>query len=709
VSDPQPRVDLVLLWHHHQPDYRDPSDGRAQLPWVRLHATKDYLDMARRLERHSRVRCTFNFVPSLLDQLEQAGEGAGDALFDLLRKPVADLTPAERAVVRGRVTSAPSHAFDRWPAYRALTARSAMGSSDAAADDALLGLECWFLLAWLDPMFLEMPEAAAALAAPRFTAAHRDGLLTLHDRLLRDVVPAYRDLAARAQVELSASAYFHPILPLLIDNAAARRSRPDARLPEEPFAFPEDADRQIARALDRHARVFGARPRGMWPPEGSVSPEAIERLARAGVAWAASDEGVLWASLDTSARRRDALYRPWRLETGAGAVMLLFRDRELSDRIGFVYQNWNAAAAAEDFVTRLKRIGDDHGATLPATVCVALDGENCWEHYADDGGPFLEALYTAIAAAPEIRTLTPSDVVDSGREVATLARLHSGSWIDADFHIWIGHPEKNRAWDLIARTRRALVQAGTSPESAPTAWEALDTAEGSDWFWWLGEDHFTPDKALFDQLFRAQLRAAHERADLPAPAWLDAPIARPSQAAGAGREPFGFVRPTLDGRRTGYYEWHGAARFVLGAGGGSMHRGVGRARELHVGFDAERLYVRVDFDDQGAPGKEWDLVLELAAPVQARLVARRLAAGEGAVERDGAGGPPVPLAGARWVLDAILEMSIPFASMGVASGQTLELVARLTNSGAVVETLPADDVVRLRVPSAADEARSWSA
>ena len=177
----------MLLWHHHQPDYRDPSDGRAQLPWVRLHATKDYLDMARRLERHSRVRCTFNFVPSLLDQLEQAGEGAGDALFDLLRKPVADLTPAERAVVRGRVTSAPSHAFDRWPAYRALTARSAMGSSDAAADDALLGLECWFLLAWLDPMFLEMPEAAAALAAPRF-----------HRRASRRPAHASRSAAARA-------------------------------------------------------------------------------------------------------------------------------------------------------------------------------------------------------------------------------------------------------------------------------------------------------------------------------------------------------------------------------------------------------------------------------------------------------------------------------------------------------------------------------
>ena len=106
MSGEKASVDLVVLWHHHQPDYRSPSENRALLPWVRLHATKDYLDMALRLGRHPAVHSTFNFVPSLLDQLEEAAGGGGDALFDLLRRPVASLSAEERRQVASRVSSA---------------------------------------------------------------------------------------------------------------------------------------------------------------------------------------------------------------------------------------------------------------------------------------------------------------------------------------------------------------------------------------------------------------------------------------------------------------------------------------------------------------------------------------------------------------------------------------------------------------------------
>ena len=324
-------VDLVLLWHHHQPEYRSPRTGVSRLPWVRLHAAKDYLDMARHLERHPGIKAAFNFVPALLDQLEAAAGGAADELFEMIARPVDSLSAAERGEVTRRCGLAPRHALDRWPAYAALVRRGERSRAPAhgptLGERELLALETWFLLAWLDPTLHGEPEAARALAAGgEFTARHRDDLLALHRRVLADVIPAYRTLAERGQVELSASAYDHPILPLLVGHEAARRARPDLKLPAEPFAAPEDAARQIERALERHARAFGSRPNGMWPPEGGVSPEVAEIAARAGVRWLATDEDVLWKSLPPELKRRESLYRPWRFETAAGSVALLFRD-----------------------------------------------------------------------------------------------------------------------------------------------------------------------------------------------------------------------------------------------------------------------------------------------------------------------------------------------------------------------------------------------
>ncbi len=354
-------------------------------------------------------------------------------------------------------------------------------------------------------------------------------------------------------------------------RSAARSSspRPDLPLPAEPFAAPEDAARQVARAIERHTRAFGAAPAGMWPPEGSVSPEVAEIVARAGIRWLATDESILWHSLPAAARRRESLYRPWSVETAAGPVAIFFRDRELSDRIGFVYQNWEANQAADDLIARLRRIGREHGGQSVPLVSIILDGENCWESYPDDGAPFLDALYQRLDAATDLRTVTPSEALSRAAAIPTLADLHTGSWIDADFHIWIGHPEKNRAWELIARTRRALVDSGSTPASHPAAWESLDAAEGSDWFWWFGEDHYTSDKALFDRLFREHLQAVHDRAGLPAPAWLGMPVARAAQPAERGDLPLGFVHPQIDGRPTHFYEWHAAGRYRLGAGGGT--------------------------------------------------------------------------------------------------------------------------------------------
>ena len=703
-------VDLVFIWHHHQPDYRRPRDGRAMLPWVRLHATKDYLDMALHLERHSRLKATFNFAPSLLEQFEHALAGGGDLLFELLAQPPNALDAAARAELQARARAASRWAHARWPQYEALCRK--LRPPAVATDAELLRLSIYFLLAWLDPILLSEPAAAAAESAlqdGRAGFAERDALLALHADVLARVLPAYRRLAERGQVEISCSPAFHPILPLLVDVRTAKRARPDLPVPSVEFAAPEDAQWQVERGLERTAKCFGVRPAGMWPSEGSVSPEAAAIMAGAGVRWAATDELVLWKSLGARAPGRETLYRPWVYASAGGELALFFRDRDLSDRIGFVYATWNPAEAVADFLAQLRRIGEAHQAAGLAgrpVVSVILDGENCWEHFAEDGRPFLEALYYALDAAGDIRTRTPSEVLADGPSPGRLEFLHSGSWIDADFHIWAGHPEKNRAWDLLARTRAALVSAGCTRETHPEAWDSLGAAEGSDWFWWFGEDHFTSDKALFDSLFRSHLHAVHEKAGLPPPGWVSVPIVGRPVAGASHHEPTGLVRPMIDGRITPYYEWHGAGWWELGAMGSSMHRVTAPlATGLRFGFDAERLYLRVDFAEDWAPEPDVSVNLELLSPAQRTLHAGFLAAGRWKVEREeGAAGPAGEAA-----FEDVLEMAIPFKALGASAGEVLELFLHFDRGSERLESLPPGQPLRLVVPGKEWEAAHWSA
>lgn len=664
--------------------------------------------MALHLERHPGVHAAFNFAPSLIAQLEHARTGGQDTLFELLGRASANLSAAERAELQSRARMAPPWARQRWPQYEQLIARTRPPA--VAADPDLLRLSVFFLLAWLDPLLLAEPVAArieAAAIEGRATLADRDALLALHAEILARVLPAYRALADRGQIELTCSPAFHPILPLLIDVRAGRRSRPDLPVPIEELAAPEDARWQIEEGLAIAERALGRRPQGMWPSEGSVSPEAAELLAGAGVRWIATDEQVLWRSR-TDHPPRAALYQPWTFATAAGDIALFFRDHELSDRIGFVYSTWPAEKAVADFLAHLRRIAEaHHGAGLPGrpVVSVILDGENCWEHFADDGRPFLEALYDALEAAPDIRTRTPSQVLEEDGPRGRLEQLHTGSWIDADFHIWAGHPEKNRAWDLVARARAALVAAGATRASHPDAWESLSAAEGSDWFWWFGDDHFTADKALFDSLFRAHVQGAYEKAGLDVPGSLALPVAGRSRGGDQHFEPTAMLSPTIDGRLTRFFEWHGSGRWQLGTGGSAMHRVTAPvARALYYAFDAERLYLRVDPAEPGLLSAEGSLVIEVLAPHAERIDLASLAPGRRALTRAAESAPCGEAAIAE-----LIEMAIPFEALGVAPRQTLELLLHVERASERLESLPPGTTLRIEVPGPEWDVAHWSA
>jgi hypothetical protein len=345
-------------------------------------------------------------------------------------------------------------------------------------------------------------------------------------------------------------------------------------------------------------------------------------------------------------------------------------------------------------------------------VSVILDGENCWEGYRDDGRPFLETLYALLADSPDIRTRTFSEVAAEWPDAPRLERLHSGSWVAADFR-WPGLPqvvEKNRAWDLLARTRRALVAAGRMPESHPEAWEALYAAEGSDWYWWFGEDHFTPDKDVFDTLFRGHLKGALLKAGLPVPGELMLPLHRPLVRSVARTSPIGFLRPRIDGIVTHFYEWELAGHYRLLDAGGAMHRAGGTVKDLYYGFDAERFYLRMDFLDGAEDRLHLDLALDFLAPRPLRLLVHGLGSGprpvavaspEGDAERE--------LGGAECQVGAVLELGVPFAELGLAAGEAVELLALTLKDGRPVESFPSHELLRFTVPTPDFEDTMWSA
>jgi alpha-amylase/alpha-mannosidase (GH57 family) len=546
-------LDLVLLWHMHQPEYRDYATGEFRQPWVYLHAVKDYADMAAHLERHPGVRAVVNFVPVLVDQLEDyADQFATGRLRDpllraLVHDPAAPLNAGEKALILDRCFHANHEKMVQpYPAYRGLhdlyasLERQGRAALDYLSDQYFHDLVTWYHLVWTGETVRRGSELVTRLMAAGmgFTFADRTALLALLGEVVRDVIPRYARLAAGGRVELSTSPHFHPLAPLMLDFQSAREARPELALPAA-GGYAGGTGRvgfHIQSALETHARRFGVRAAGVWPSEGGVSEALLRLLAAHGVRWTATSEGVLLQSLRAAnvlaADRARYLYRPYRV--GDHGVTCFFRDDRLSDLIGFEYAKWHSRDAAAHFVGELERVA--HGARaddLPL-VSVILDGENCWEYYPYNGFYFLDELYGMLERHPDIRTATCADTLraeESGRpraEPGTLPRVVAGSWVHGDFTTWIGSPEKNRAWDLLCAAKASfdLVVDRLAGERREAALRQLAACEGSDWFWWMGDYNPAHAVASFDALFRENLRRLYALLGLPAPASLDEPISR---------------------------------------------------------------------------------------------------------------------------------------------------------------------------------------
>jgi alpha-amylase/alpha-mannosidase (GH57 family) len=718
---------LSLLLHMHQPDYVDPTSGRAELPWVRLHGARGYLDVARLLDEYEHVRLTVNFVPSLVAQLEEVVAGKKDTWVQVAEKPINEITPEERQFLISRFFSIHwQRAIESRPRYRELLekrGRTACGEElrRRAADFTnaeLRDLTVLFFLSWIGFAAREEDPALEELEARGRDYSLEDLQLVLERQraACARVRPLYSKLAARGQVELSASPYYHPIIPLLIGTDTARRAQPALPLPE-PFAFSEDARMQIEKGIEAHVRAFGERPVGMWPPEGSVSPEAVATFAKARIQWLATDEGILWRSRDRAAlgSARGDLYRAYR----HGGVDLLFRDRELSDRIGFSYAHGDADGAVRDLLGRAGEAINQStaGADEAPIVSIFLDGENTWESYPKSGELFLRTLFSALRDHPQIESTTLGEHLAGTSSRVELPVLHSGSWIDSDFHIWIGDPVKNRAWELLGRARRRLAQSAEgalAPAQVEAARAHLLAAEGSDWFWWFGAPFSSAEDELFDRTFRAHLAGAYRALGESVPGDCLRPISDGTEAAQASgaRPPVALIHPRIsgEGSRGHYYAWQGAGKYDVPRG--AAMAGSPYLECIYFGFDLEHLFLRLDprrdrVSELSSTTMEVEFVTEdrrlilLATPTANDPQKWELFEEAGEARKALGVGESV-------AFKRSLELSIPFKKLGVTPRQQVQLAIRLVKDGVALARYPADGQFFLQAPDAAFEAENWT-
>lgn len=718
----------------HQPYYKDDITGSYILPWVRMHGIKDYYDMPALLSDFPDVHQTFNLVPSLLKQIQDYVENeATDKFLTLTLKPAAELDNADKLfLLKNSFMANWDTMIKPYPGYWQLLDRRGYSVSPNDLRNATryyttqdyLDLQVWFNLTWFDPLFkVNDPFLKGMIQkGSGFTENEKVLLVQKQREVMALIIPEYKRMAGLGRIELTTTPFYHPILPLLYDTDLAKVAEPGIHLPFNRFAHPEDAKVQIERAMVYHEKLFGSKPSGMWPSEGSVAEEIIPLIANAGIKWIGTDEGVLARSLGIHIDRDfagvmknpDVLYQPYLAGKGDDRLSVVFRDHTLSDLVGFVYSKWDYKNAVHDLIDRLHRIrkGISSG---PRLISIILDGENAWEYYQNDGRDFFLYLYERLSGEQGLRCVTVGEFLDKHPAQTSIEKLHAGSWINSNYRIWIGHEEDNRAWDLLSLTRQSLVDnaAGCGDaDKLAQAWEEIYIAEGSDWCWWYGDDHYSENDEEFDFLFRNHLMNVYRILGLDIPDELQISILREDRQALPTVDLTAFISPIIDGQVTNYFEWLPAGFYDVSQGGGAMHRSASIVTHIYYGFDLKNMFVRLDPSSSLKDEKVEDLAffvnflnpkgLDLEIRVMPRE--RRVAA---ALSRNGSGARAQIATINTVAANEIIEVAVPFELLGVKSNDDIQIFITVERLGSEVEKWPYRGYIQFKVPTDDFEATMW--
>lgn len=587
----------------HQPVYQLTPTGDYLMPWVRLHAVKDYLDMVLILEKFPKIKLNFNLVPVLLDSLIDYGENdLHDIHSRLTITDVEDLTADDKEFIINNFFDAnfhsmilPSEEYNRLYQKYQLNPENDINLFSNQEYSDLMAL---FNLAWFDPIYKNIyPELKKLIKKGKdYTTEDRIKIIDIQRDIIRKIIPTYKKFSDEGRIEITTSPYYHPILPILLDIKSIKKSS-ENDLPTN-LKMELDAKMQTEMALDRMENIFGKRPRGIWPSEHCISSKELGLLKELGVDWTISDEGILSNSINFEFVRdfRGYLEDPYHLlksyKYKDDGVNIIFRDSVIPNLIGFEYPNHPAESAANDLYDRIK-VAQSKLLSSPDEnhlITIAMDGENCWENYTADGSTFLSTIYSLIENDPSLETILISDYLDKDIQ-KPLNKISSGSWVNRNFKLWIDEPLKNLAWTYLKQVRddfSAYVKQNPLNPNIEAARRELFICEGSDWFWWYGEPNDSGRDNIFDYIFREHLKNIYLFLGLEVPQYLDTPLL--SAITKPSRYPKGEFTPVMDGKEKDDENWLNAGCIKIPDG--PVLKEDKFYDKICFGYDKDNLYLR---------------------------------------------------------------------------------------------------------------------
>lgn len=604
------KLSIAFYWHMHQPVYQLNAFGDYLMPWVRLHGVRDYLDMLLILNDFYNIKLNFNIVPVLLDSFIDYGEkNAHDIQSRLSVTPIADLTDDDKEFILNNFFDANYSSmifpYEHYNELYQKRFRSEKADIRAFSEQEYSDIMAWFNLAWIDPVFKDtLPEFHALLEKGRdFTLEDRVEIIELHRKIIRMIIPAYREFLKTGKIEITTSPYYHPIIPIMLDMKSSQKHLSTVDSSLYGLNLEDYAKQQIKSAFERIEDVFGSRPKGIWAPEHCVSPQTLELFKEMGAQWTISDEGILSNSIDAPFVRdfkghlEDpyCLTKSYKYKTKNSEINLIFRDSVIPNLISFEYANHDPKVAANDLYDRIKVIQNKLQSSPDKhhLLTIAMDGENCWENYVEDGTTFLKTIYSLIEEDSTLETVLISDYLEKEKYHKELKKIHSGSWINKNFQLWIGEPVKNLAWTYLKKVKEDLdefIKKNPNHKNIALAKRELMIAQGSDWFWWYGEPNDSGQDHIFDYLFREHLKNVYRYLDIKSPNYFDSPMI--SIFTQTAIQPKNTISPKIDGlEESDEEDWTGAG--CLNLPDGPILQDNKLFERICYGADENNFYLRL--------------------------------------------------------------------------------------------------------------------
>lgn len=720
------KLSIAIYWHMHQPVYE--IEGTYLMPWARLHAVKDYLDMVLVLEKFPKLKLNFDVVPALMDTVINYANGYHDIHSELTVSDTENLTQEEKSFILNNFFSPKFETMlYKSENYKSLYQKRFAKDTcniDEFSSQEISDLMALFNLVWIDPIHdNRYPRIKELWEKQRnYTQQDRIEIIELHRQIIREIIPTYKKYIDEGRIELTTSAYYHAILPILIDlKSSTKNTHTTEGLPPS-LGMLNDARKQIRMALDRVEEVMGVRPKGFWPPELCLCPKTLQLLAKEGVEWAISDEGILSDSINFDFIRdfKGNLSDPYHItkvyeyQTKTKPINVIFRDRSIPNLINFEYAGIDSKMAGNDLYDKIKVIQNKLLVSPDQThlLTIALDGENCWENYQNDGNDFLEHIYTLIENDETLETVLISDYIQKDKHKKTLKKIYSGSWIDKTFQYWIGEPTKNRAWCYLKEAKNTLEAFSKQNKTHPNieaARNELMIAQGSDWFWWYGEPNNSGQDFVFDYMFRERLKNVYLILELEPPEYLneslitkiEVPLKHPARA----------ITPKMDGLVESIHDWYYSGNITLIDG--PVFREGKNVDKILFGCDSDNIYFRLNVNKGNEPAiinkiSQFYIYFRNASSIKNRAFIRLISKTDSpypillekfehelalTLLRDTLYPPRLTtcLNPNMWTLanpegininyKDVIDLTIPFDMLGVEKGETLEFFLANTDSG----------------------------